>query len=209
VEKPNFQITLEATANPINKESSLMRKIIFQRSNREAFLVGEDFEIIYKISNIGTEPFDVKTRLLTIKIQWANGQGELSSYPIPVLKPSCSVLIPEKPARWGVLAPGFSLFFARLETGPRKEYMNARTGQRHIAYDTSPLYRDEKNEIFPKISFFSIYGQNKEEFYQYWAMILAVLGLFYPILSTIFGDFTNWIYLLLLIIEIFPKIVKK
>ncbi len=35
--------------------------------------------------------------------------------------------------------------------------------------DVGPLFRDENNQILPDFSFFSVYGQTTEEFYQYWA----------------------------------------
>jgi hypothetical protein len=62
----------------------------------------------------------------------------------------------------GVLAPDFGLFFARLM----------------IKNQMTPLFRDKNNLILYLAAFFSIYGQTREEFYQYFAMLWAAGSIF-------------------------------
>jgi len=201
-----FQITLRVEARPINNVNSLMSKVIFQRNDSEAFLVGERFEVVYTLENIGDAVFDPDIKGLKIDISWPNGQSEVSNYPVIALGPKDKMTIP---ARWGVLADGFGLFSASLIVGGGQVFFYGQSGKTVSVPELSPLYRSENNEIRPEVSFFSVYGQNKEEFYEYWAMILAVLGLYYVIFEKILGGFVVWMYLFLLFFEINSKLIKK
>ena len=170
----SYKIQLVAEAIPLNNVSSFKHKL-FRHAGSEAFIVGENFQMLYTVTNIGSKQFDEKVRKLSISIQWANGQSEFTAYQIKELEPGKSQTFE---ARWGVLAPGFALFSAMLEkgTGGSVFYQSA-SGSSRRSYDTAPLYRDERNLISLGVSFFSIYAQTTEEFYQYWAMMFTLLAL--------------------------------
>ena len=185
----NYKIQLEAQAIPIN-EVSRFKRALFRHAGSEAFIVGEDFQITYKVTNIGSKPFDEKIRRLSISIRWPNGQSEFTEYRVNELKPRETQTFE---ARWGVLAPGFALFSAMLEKGGRSIYSSAASGVSRTSYDTAPLYRDEMNFIAPEVSFFSIYGQTTEEFYQYWAMMFTLLALLILVLERLYSPSINLI----------------
>lgn len=56
----------------------------------------------------------------------------------------------------------------------------------------SRLFRDERgrHRIFPNVSFFSVYGQNPEEFYELWGMMIAAFGF---LILVLFGNVPNLI----------------
>lgn len=186
---PLFIIKLEASAVPINRVSKIKRRLLFRHAGKEAFIVGQEFQVIYTITNIGIGPFFGGT--LVITIEWPNGQGEISPYPIKRLNPGEQETIT---ASWGILAPGFALFFARLETGPR--YHRISGGREHVSFKTSPIYRDESNRILENVSFFSVFGQTSEEFYEYWAMIIAAIGFILLVLKDYLFPFFKWLWFL-------------
>jgi len=148
--------------------------------SKGAFIVGNKFKVNYTITNIGDDVFPGGT--LVINIDSPNGQKISHSYEIPRLKPRKDHQIESEPL--GILSSGFSLFFAYLiEPGQREK----------IGIDLAPLFYDELNEIKDYTSLFSIFGQTKEEFYQYWAMIFAAIGLCYFLIKDIIGLLISWI----------------
>ena len=161
---------------------------MFRHAGSEAFIVGEDFQITYKVTNIGSKPFDEKIRRLSISIRWPNGQSEFTEYRVNELKPGETQTFE---ARWGVLAPGFALFSAMLKKGGGSTHSSY--GVSRTSYDTAPLYRDEMNFIAPEVSFFSIYGQTTEEFYQYWAMMFTLGALLFLVLEKLYSPSINLI----------------
>ena len=165
----SYKIQLVAEAIPLNKVSSF-KHALFRHAGSEAFIVGENFQILYTVTNIGSKRFDEKVRRLSISIQWANGQSEFTAYQLNELEPGESQTFE---AHWGVLAPGFALFSALLEKGAGGSV--SYPGSSDIPRPR-PLYRDELNLISPGVSFFSIYAQITEEFYQYWAMMFALVA---------------------------------
>ena len=171
---PGFKIRL---GTPIVSFMSLSRiqKFMF----KESFIVGHEFEVNYTITNIGDDVFPGGS--LVISIDWPNGQREITPYEIPRLKPENDHTL--GPSRWGILSSGFALFYAYLIVPGQRE----KTG-----VDIVSLFRDDINEIKNDVCFFSLFGQTREEFYQYWAMIFAVLGVWILILEKLLQLFTKW-----------------
>lgn len=181
MENTSYKIQLSVNAIPLNDVSRFKRRL-FRHGGDEAFIVGETFQATYTVTNIGTDIFDTQVRKLTITINWPNGQSELTSYEIDELKPGDHQ---EFDAQWGVLAPGFALFSAKLEIGPGVTRLHSAVGISQYFPDIGPLFRDENNQILPDFSFFSVYGQTTEEFYQYWAMIFALLAILLLVIEKI------------------------
>ena len=152
-----LDLRLEASAVPCNKRNRFFRRFLFRRLKKEAFLVGEEFEVTYTVTNVDSRHFP--GGVLQIDIKWPNGQGESSPYIVLPLTPgeSHTILV----ARWGVLANGFSLFHARMHENARLVNYTIRD-----SVGDSRLFRDEgrRHKIFSNVSFFSVYGQNPEEF---------------------------------------------
>ncbi len=185
----SYKIQLEAEAIPLN-EISRFKRSLFRHAGNEAFVVGEDFQVNYTVTNIGGKPFDSSIRTLSLTIQWPNGQSEYTEYKIRELEPGGEQTFE---ARWGVLAPGFALFSAMLKKGGG--ITRSSRGISQTTYDLAPLYRDEINLISPQVSFFSIYGQTTEEFYQYWAMMFTLAALLILVVEQIYSPVLNVIKL--------------
>ena len=83
-ERP-LDLTLQSEARPLTNRSRLLRRYIFRRGGREAFVVGESFEVTYTITNIDNDQFH--GGVLVIEIDWPNGQREESPYQVPMLTP--------------------------------------------------------------------------------------------------------------------------
>lgn len=179
----SYDLRLEASAVPLNRRNRVFKRFLFRRLKEEAFLVGEDFEVTYMVTNVDSRHFP--GGVLQIVISWPNGQGESSPYVVPSLAPGDPHTI--HIARWGVLANGFSLFSARM-------HENARLVRYKIvgSVGDSRLFRDEgrRHRIFPNVSFFSVYGQNPEEFYELWGMMIAAFGF---LILVLFGNVPNLI----------------
>lgn len=124
------------------------------------YLVGQEFEVVYKLTNTGNQNFLGGS--FTVEIHWSNGQYETTTYTIPPLSPGDTKLAKPK-SNWGVLSRGFALFFlmdAKDNTG------------KNIT-----LYKNPQNPIPKTVSFYSVLGKEPEELYQYWALIVAIIAL--------------------------------
>jgi len=172
---PQFKIKLETPiVSKVNR--SWIKKLIF----KDAFIVGEEFKIFYTLVNIGNGTFPGGS--LLIGIRWPNGQNEVASYKISRLDPGEKHRT--KISQWGILAPGFALFYA---------YLTVPSQRKKQAAIQFPLYRDEKNKL-GDVSFFSIFGQSTEEFYQYWAIIIATISLLIIVIWEYLIPFLKWLY---------------
>jgi len=185
----SYDLRLEASAVPLNRRNRVFRRFLFRRLREEAFLIGEAFEVTYTVTNVDSRHF--LGGVLQIVIKWPNGQGESSPYVVPPLAPGGLHTIPV--AGWGVLANGFSLFSARMHENARLVNYTIRG-----SVGDSRLFRDEgrRHRIFSNVSFFSVYGQNPEEFYELWGMMIAAFGF---LILVLFGnvpnlvDFIKWL----------------
>jgi len=184
----SLDIQLETSAKPLTKRNRFIRRL-FRRAGREAFILGEDFEVTYKVTNIDTRRFP--GGVLEVDILWPNEQGEKSPYQISSLNPGEHY---EITARWGILATGFSLFHVRLHQGATLVRTTHGYGIQMTGAATvfSNLFRDvnKQNKIVAGVSFFSVFGQSAEEFYELWGMIISAIGLF-----------------ILVILDVIPKII--
>jgi len=188
-----FKIKLEiADIYPIN--STWFQKNMCRRGGKPAYLMGEEFEVLYKITNFGEGDFP--GGWLNIIIVWENQRTLTTTYRVKSLKSGEDMLLNEgNPSRWGVQAPGFALFHATLlrDINPKKVQYNARTGDVREEWDYYTLYKDDRNPILSNITFFSIYAQTIEEFYQLWAMIGAIIAILYPVFSDVIASITSFI----------------
>ena len=66
----------------------------------------------------------------------------------------------------------------------------------------SNLYRDEQrqNRILQDVSFFSVFGQNAEEFYEYWGMMTAALSLLIIVLVEVVPIIISFVRFLITLI---------
>jgi len=190
----SLDLKLDTTAIPINRRNRIFRRFVFRRLRNEAFLVGEDFEVTYSVTNIDMRHFP--GGVLNIDIEWPNGQKESSPYQIRPLNVG-----EHQPIRapWGVLAPGFSLFFAVMHQGATLR-MTSQGLNIFGGSGFSNLYRDEarRHRILRGASFFSVFGQNPEEFYELWGMMMAAVGLFILMLLEVLPsliEFVEWVLL--------------
>lgn len=175
---PQFKIKMDIPLVSL-VDLSEIKELMFRRAGKPAFIIGEEFDVVYTITNIGDAPFPGGT--LAIDIRWPNGQMETTSYQIDQLNPGEQDHLR---SRWGILAPGFALFFAYLIVPGQKKITGV---------DTVPLFRDERNEIKYNVSFFSIFAQTAEEFYQFWAMIFAVFSILIIVIGGYIIPFIKWI----------------
>lgn len=143
----------------LQAESRSKAKIL--RKSVKDYVVGQNFQVVYKLTNIGYQLFPGGT--FSVEIKWPNGQIEVTPYTIPQLAPN-ETRSAEPKSEWGVLSRGFALFFV---TSAVDNY-----GKDII------FYSDPKNTISGLVSFYSVLGKDPEELYQYWAMIAAVVALF-------------------------------
>jgi hypothetical protein len=167
-----YHLTLNTNAKPVNRISYVEKRYLYRHRNKEAFLAGENFLVTYTLRNEGNAVFPGGT--LIIDIHWSNGRLESSPYTIPPLNPG--EIAPIDPAEWGILDVGYALFFARVALGGGRvqgSHQGGTVENQHLA----PLYRDGTNSIVSNTSFFSIFAQAKEEYYQYWAMVTSAVAL--------------------------------
>lgn len=132
------------------------------------YLVGHNFQVIYKLKNDGDELFPGGT--FDVVIQWPNGQFEKATYSIPSIEPNNvdKALVYGKNlsiTEWGVLCRGFALFFLR----------NVRDAKGIKLF----LHKEGGEELSEQESFHSVLGIEAEEVYQFWAMIAAVVSLLF------------------------------
>jgi len=143
------------------------------------YLVGQDFEVVYKLGNIGDQLFPGGH--FSVQIRWPNGQIEQTPYTIPQLQ-----LGETKPAEpkstWGVLARGFGLLYITSSTD--------NDGKEII------FYRSPEDAIPRKVSFYAVLGKEPEELYQYWALIIATGSLLILVGEKVF-QIIKWIISLL------------
>jgi hypothetical protein len=124
------------------------------------YLVGQEFEAVYKLTNTGNQNFPGGT--FSVVIHWPNGQYESTTYTIPPLIPKeTRAAVPK--SKWGVLSRGFALFYltdAKDNTGK-----------------SISINKSAHNPIPKTVSFYSVLGKEPEELYQYWALIVALVAL--------------------------------
>jgi hypothetical protein len=136
-------------------ESKSKAKVL--KKSVKHYLVGQSFQVAYKVKNIGDQLFPGGT--FYVQIIWPNGQLEGWTYTIPQLTPEETSIAEPKSER-GVLSQGFALFYLR----------NARDNEgKGIT-----LYKSPKDTLSVGNSFYSVLGKEPEELYQYWALIVAI-----------------------------------
>jgi hypothetical protein len=100
------------------------------------------------------------------------------------------------PSPWGVLSNGFALFRAGIILSGVIHYSSS-SGHTRETFRYAKLYKDAENEIIPDVSFYSIFGQQADEFYQLWAVWLAMIALWVLVLENKGLNFTiGWIFIL-------------
>jgi hypothetical protein len=123
-------------------------------------LVGQNFEVAYKLENIGDRLFPGGS--FSVVIHWSNGQFEQTPYTIPELQPG-EIKPAEPRSSWGVLSRGFALFYlVDAKDNDGKEII---------------FYRSPQDAIPKAVSFYSVLGKEPEELYQFWALIATVISL--------------------------------
>lgn len=143
-------------------ESKSKAKILGKRV--KSYLVGQDFEVTYRIENIGDGEF--AGGIVKILISWPNGQGEITPYTIPLLKGGDERPLEPSPSTWGVLSRGFALF----------SLLDAKY---HFGRPIT-IYKDEENQIpmgKQAPAFYSVLGKEPEEIYEFWGMIISAIAL--------------------------------
>ena len=181
-----YHLTLNAEARPINRISYIERQYLYRHRKKEAFLAGENFIVTYTLRNEGEGVFPGGT--LIIDIHWSNGRTESSPYLIPLLNSGETFPID---AEWGILDVGYALFSAQVFLGDVR--LQWPQGYSIKPQDPVPLYRDNTNFIIPSASFFSIFAQEKEEYYQYWAMITSAIALALVALKEVIYPLITWL----------------
>ena len=169
----DFKIKLEANAVPLNDDYKI-RKKLFRHAGKEAFIVGQKFKVTYTVTNIGNGYFPGGS--LLIIIQWPEQPQLVNRYYIEPLEPNQDLNIP---AERGVQAAGFNTFSAQLTK------VLIENGDVIRTMEPFSLFKDEHNKIVPNVSFYSVFGQTAEEFYQLWGMIIAAASLS----IIVFGDY--------------------
>jgi len=123
----------------------------------KAFLVGQKFDAIIRITNIRNEAFPGGVQ--TLSIRWPNNQSFTLQHEIPRLTPNetYETSIPDL----DVLASGYISFFSNISTtdGERVGFTSG----------NGPML-DEGCAVH------SVTAKTPEEIYQYWAMLFTAFG---------------------------------
>lgn len=164
--------------HPLNM--SFIEKFIYRRSNKPAFIVGTRFEIRFSLKNVGN--IRSPGGEMRLSIEWTSGRTDYWEFDLPALSIGESTDIFSY--NFGIIEHGYGVIsvegwaFASEEEikKPRDErvYLSGRNGR----YD---VYIGDKYQGCEDVHIGSVFGQMIEEFYQYWAMILAAFGLLYLI----------------------------
>jgi len=184
MESAEPRVVISAVAIPMNNGYPGWIRRFFRHAGKEAFIVGQNVHVVYHLRNTGAA---IQSGALEVTIKPPNGQYEISTYRVVISQMGEQ----EIPADWGILAPGFSLFACRLTVGTWYETGN------YVSNRRVPIWADEKNRIEPDTSFFSIYAQNAEEFYQLWGSIISAIGLFLVAVKDYLVPIASWFIKLL------------
>jgi hypothetical protein len=146
----------------LETEAKTKAKILGKRV--ESYLVGQEFEVAVKLTNIGSAIFPGGSFI--VSIEWPNGQTVQEEYQIPMLNPG--EVHKWSPFTTGGLSRGFALF--TLQSSP--------------ANDGKPVnFHKPSGELIPSgpprtvYSFFSILAKEPEEIYEFWGMIVSAVSL--------------------------------
>jgi len=156
-----------------------------KRGREPAFLVGSRFNIYIQLTNIGTRRF--RGGEIFIPVKWTSGRIDFWRKEVPPL----NVDETSEPIRlnFGILEPWFGTIHVECQ-----EHSPTRTSPRQFTKNQPIMFTSEKYYSQKDLQFSSVFGQSEVEFFTLWALIVAAIGLIYPILKDVFSFFKCFLY---------------
>lgn len=147
--------------------TSVWERNFFKSADKPAFLVGKRFEIEFVFVNPTQNPF--QSCMLEMFVEWPNSKlKDFRHFPLPTIPPNGRT--DPFVFDFGLIEPGYGLIYLRLIQG---------------SADTNLKMGETFYGLMAKTHIETVFAQTKEEFYQYWAMILAAVGLIYFLLKDV------------------------
>ncbi|MFX0203784.1 MAG: hypothetical protein ACFFCW_47400 [Candidatus Hodarchaeota archaeon] len=163
------------------KNPSIFHRILYRRAGKPAFLVGKRYEIEFCLTNVShTKPFTGGE--LVLSVQWTSKRTDWHRVVIPILKPkeTTEPFVKE----YGVVEVGYGLVMAQGKAYDSPAEFKKPIWERKKMGDLDIFVNDENLGI-AGAHVESVFGQTAEEFYQFWAMMLAAIGLCYILVKDI------------------------
>ncbi|MCW4048471.1 MAG: hypothetical protein NWE89_01910 [Candidatus Bathyarchaeota archaeon] len=142
------------------KNPGVLHQFLFTRGGKPAFIVGKEFTLIFALKNIDERDYPAD-HYFKVRVDWANGAHQTNKVSFGSVKSGDLVL---RESEFEILDTGYGVI--RFEDTDFKVKLD----------DT---WLEEEFEVK------KVFGQTIEEFYQYWAMIVAAVGLIYPVVKDI------------------------
>jgi hypothetical protein len=171
------------------KNPSVFHKILYRRAGKPAFLVGKRYEIEFRLTNVShTKPFTGGE--LVLSVQWTSKRTDWYRVVIPILKPkeTTESFVEE----YGVVETGYGLVLARGDAYDSPTEFNKPIWERKKIGNLNIFVNDENLGI-AGAHVESMFGQTAEEFYQYWAMIVSMVGFTYLLIKDFIFSVFPWI----------------
>ncbi len=153
---------------------------ICKRARKPAFLVGERYLSKFKITNIGPRNFNGGR--IHVQVKWPSGRKDYWYNPVPPLV--VDETSNEISLNFGVIEPWFGTIHIECE---ERNLGNPQTNLPIMPI----MFTSEKYYSQKELQYSSVFGQEDTGYYTFWALVMAVVGLMYPI----FKDLISLIFL--------------
>ena len=181
------------------KKLGFFERILFRNSGKEAFVVSKRYVLGIRFEALTSIPC---ARIIIIA-EWTSQRRDFYEFDIGPMDIG-EITTPSRSLEFGVIEPGYGLIFIDAKGSPRESDLKIPYANRSDLHGVSFYLGDEviqkNNPHGAHIE--SVFGQTSEEFYQYWAMILAVIALWEIILSRYIGYIADVFLVLIMIVMI-------
>ncbi len=186
IQNPHYSIRINITEIKPQNQSCFDR--LCKRGGKPALIVGKRFTIQYQLTNVSHRDFPGGDFLLSIR--WPGERVDWYRKEISPLSDGESTELDI--LSYGVLEPGYGMVYAKGKPYSDFEQIQRPWKDRNTTYSFH-IFRGDRDLGDGEVHITSVFGQTVEEFYQLIGLIVAVIGLSYPLLKDIIGLLFSWL----------------
>lgn len=181
---------------------SLFERAIYRRSSQPAFVVGKNFDLEFSLKNRGTEMFP--GGVIEITAEFESERPNTWKIELPII--DIQKQYDSEALQFSIPDPSYCMIMVVLTPYSDVDEKDKPYEERIFKLPACDIWM-KKNNLGTVAHVESIYAQTEEEFYQYWAMIIAMYALVYLVLETKIGYFIDWVTLFLIFFQFLSTIL--